>query len=95
MVCVSVLIQPVNAGVLRDAQYLFLQRFARFVLLCERFGVLLQLFLARGGLGLGALQVHQVERDILPLAAFHAVEVNPILLHLSIRGRFDSSPSFR
>jgi len=45
-------------------------------------GVFFHPGLAFGGLGFGALQVHQIQGDVFPLAPLDAVEVDAVGLHL-------------
>ena len=48
----------------------------------DRLGVFFRLGLAFGDLGFGALQVHQIQGDVFPLASLDAVEVHAVGLHL-------------
>src|SRR5581483_12527633 len=54
-------------------------------------GGVLQLLLAGRSFRFGALQIHQLQRDSLPLAPFHAVVADPIFLYLIFADHIEGS----
>ena len=84
-------LQPVNARIARDLQNLLAALRAPPLLRPSFLALLVQCLLARRGLGIGALQIHQIGRYFFPVAAFDAVILHAVAFDLVLANQLKTA----